>query len=70
MSTVEISRLADSFVNTDTHAIRKDVTRLGSVSAAADYSADIAAGQPDWEALDSDEGRKALEQSIGELINA
>jgi hypothetical protein len=43
--------LAHSFVDTDTAAICDDVQRLGGVEAAADYSADIASGQPDWEAL-------------------
>ena len=59
--------LARSFVNTDTAAVRDDVQRLGSVKAAADYSADMSAGQPDWEALDSDEGREALVAAIADL---
>lgn len=65
---INLSDLAESFVGTDTAAIRDDVKRLGSIEAAADYSADMACGQPDWEALDSDEGRAALEQAIARLV--
>lgn len=65
---MNITDLAESFVGTDTNAIRGDVRRLGSVKAAADYSADLSSGQPDWESLDSDEGRAALEQAIENLV--
>jgi hypothetical protein len=62
--------IANSFVNTDTAAIRDDVQRLGSIQAAADYSANMSAGQPDWEALDSEEGRAALVVAISQLVDA
>lgn len=59
--------LARSFVSTDPTAVRDDVTRLGSVKAAANYSADMSAGQSDWEALNSDEGREALMVVIADM---
>ena len=59
-----LKELARSFVATDIAAIRADVIRLGSIDAAAAYSADMAVGQPHWEALDSDEGRAALRAAI------
>lgn len=65
---INLGELAASFVNTDTSAIRGDVTRLGSIESAADYSASMSAGQPDWEALDSEAGRKALETAIRSLV--
>lgn len=63
-----IQALADSFVNTDTAAIRDDVTRLGGVEAAAEYCASMASGQPDWEPLASDEGRAALCRAIRNIV--
>lgn len=63
-----LQELANSFVSTDTSAIREDVERLGSIEEAADYSADMSSGQPDWEALDSDEGRAALVIAISQLV--
>lgn len=60
----DINQLARSYVHTDTAAIRQDVARLGSVEAAAAYSADMAIGQPDWEPLATDEGRAALVAAI------
>lgn len=69
-SKINLADLADSFVGTDTAAIRDDVRRLGSIEAAADYSADMSAGQPEWESLDSDEGREALRQSIARIVTA
>lgn len=68
-TTINLADLADSFVGTDTAAIRDDVKRLGSIEAAADYSAGMSAGQPDWEVLDSDEGRKALVKAIARLVD-
>jgi hypothetical protein len=63
-----LQELANSFISTDTSAILDDVERLGSIENAADYSADMSAGQPDWEALDSDEGRAALVVAISQLV--
>ncbi len=62
--------LANSFVNTDTAAVREDLKRLGSIEAAADYSANMSAGQPDWEVLDSEDGRAALVVAIRQLVGA
>lgn len=63
-----IEALAKSFVETDPSAIRDDVSRLSSIREAADYSASMAAGQPDWEALDSQEGRVFLGRAITDAV--
>jgi hypothetical protein len=63
-----IKELADSWVNTDTAAIRQDVERLGSVAAAAQYSAEMSVGQPDWEALSTEDGRAALVSAISNIV--
>lgn len=63
----EIKALAESWVDTDPDAIRKDVAQLGGVTEAADYSADMAVGQPHWEALSSREGRRALRVAIRDV---
>lgn len=63
-----LNDLADAFISTDTAAIRDDVSRLGSVRAAAAYCSAMAAGQPDYAALDSDAGRKALRVAINALV--
>lgn len=69
-TSTDLSALADAFCSTDTHAICADVERLGGIEEAADYCADMAAGQPDYEALDSDDGREALAESIRAIVNA
>jgi hypothetical protein len=66
MNINNLKSLADSFVETDSYASRADVDRLG-LAGAADYQADMAAGQPDWEALDTDAGRRALRAALKDL---
>lgn len=68
--TTDLSPLADAFCSTDTCAIRSDVERLGSIEEAANYCADMAAGQPDYEPLDSDDGRQALAKAIRAIVIA
>lgn len=60
--------LAESWVATDTDGVRKDVARLGSVRAAAEYSSEMSIGQPDWEELATEEGVKALEAAIADIL--
>lgn len=63
-----INTIAECFVATDTAAIRDDVRRLGGIEAAAEYSADMASCQPEWEALASDDGQVALAAAIRDLV--
>jgi hypothetical protein len=64
----DLNALAKSVVNTDTGSIRDDVARLGGIRQAAEYSADISIGQPDWEALATPDGINALEVAIKSLV--
>lgn len=67
-NTTELQELARSWVNTDPAAIRKDVARLGGVAAAAEYSADMSIGQPQWEPLSTEDGRAALVIAITDIL--
>ena len=64
----ELNNLAYSFVNTDSFAIKKDVCRLGSIRAAAEYSSEMAIGQPTWEELSTEDGVAALEVAIRDIV--
>ena len=65
---MNMKELARSFVLTDPYSVKGDVARLGGISQAADYCADMACGQPSWEALNSQEGREALAAAITDLL--
>ena len=61
---LEMATLAASWVASDAPAVADDVRRLGGISQAAAYSAELAADQPGWSALTTAAGIRALRREI------
>lgn len=64
---MNLESLAKEWVESDPQAIKQDVEEMGCYGAA-EYSAELASDQPEWEKLNSNEGIQALEKEIREFI--